>query len=186
MALRTMRTLSASESPGRAMWKPPSPTTVTLSPVRPSRRRAMPETAAIPSPPPQPTAGATVAASARRRKSRRVMAPTPSRSMRTELSGGGPAQGAPAPSEVQCEDLAPRLRVRQVHEEELVEPAAAEQLGRQPRHVVRRRDDEHRPLPLLQPCRKSPEQAGGARVGAVAGARSGEPLLDLVHPEGDR
>ena len=80
IAARTIRTLSSSERPGRAMCQPPSPASETTSPVRPSFRRAVPPLgpgAAMPPVVPHPAAGATVAASASRRKSLRVIPPSP-------------------------------------------------------------------------------------------------------------
>ena len=85
------------------------------------------------------------------------------------------------------EDLPPLRRGGQVDEEDLVEAALAEQLGRELLDPVRGGDHEHRRGLLLQPGEERAEHAGGhAAVGHPGGLRSREPLLDLVHPEHHR
>src|SRR5690606_1488360 len=69
-----------------------------------------------------------------------------------------------------------------VDEENLVESALAEQLGRKARDVVSRRDDEHRRGLLLQPGEQGPKQPR-ARARVTGARRAGKALLDLVDPQ---
>ena len=84
------------------------------------------------------------------------------------------------------QDLAPGLEVGQVDEEELVEAAAPQQLGRQPGHVVGGGHHEDRPLPLLQPGGEGAEQPRRPRLAPLPRRAPGEALLDLVDPERHR
>src|SRR5690606_41514158 len=87
----------------------------------------------------------------------------------------------PSP-EMQSEALPAGRLIRKVDEEDLIEAALAEQLRRQPLHVVRRGHRKHRRLPLLQPGEERAEDAlrdAAILAAAVVGAR----LLDLVDEE---
>src|SRR5205823_7233619 len=93
---------------------------------------------------------------------------------------------AAASAKVDGEDLLALTGRGQVHEEQLVEAAFAQQLRRQVADLVRGGDNEHRLLLLLEPGEERAEDAGAdPRVVRLDG-RPGEPLLDLVDPEDGR
>jgi hypothetical protein len=60
---------------------------------------------------------------------------------------------------VDLDDRAPRLGIRQVDEEDLVEAALAQEFGRQLRHVVGGRDGEDISAAVLQPGQERAEHA---------------------------
>src|SRR5947209_10483269 len=62
---------------------------------------------------------------------------------------------APAALQMDAEEFRARLRVRQIHEEDLVEAAFAQQLRRQSGEVVGRGDNEDAALAVLQPGQES-------------------------------
>ena len=86
--------------------------------------------------------------------------------------------------EVNLEDLAADGLRWQVDEEDLVEPAFAQQFRREHVDAVRGRDDEDLLLLLLHPGQQGAYDAGGrAAVAAIAAAHAGEAFLDLIDPE---
>src|SRR4029450_6552812 len=86
---------------------------------------------------------------------------------------------ARALGQVDAQDLGALGRGGQVDEEQLVEAAAAQKLGRQTLYVVCRRHDEHGLALLGQP---GEEPAEHARRDGIA-ERGRKALLDLVDPE---
>ncbi len=79
-----------------------------------------------------------------------------------------------------AQDLAADCRVRQIDEEDLVEPALADQLRRQRRDVVGRRDDEDLRFALGQPRQEGAEHPARNAAVAVAGRQA---FLDFVYPQ---
>src|SRR6185312_1205047 len=83
------------------------------------------------------------------------------------------------------EDLTAGRRVRQVDEEDLVEPALAQQLRRNRVDVVGGGDDEDGSLALLHPGEERAEQPPPEAGVGLGRAARGEDLLDLVDPQND-
>src|SRR5262245_31025247 len=86
-------------------------------------------------------------------------------------------------AQVHGEDLPAILGGRQVHEEDLVEPALAGELGRQLRDVVRGRDHEDGRRPVLEPAEEAAEDSLGQAGVRVARGRIAEGFLELVDHE---
>ncbi|MNV10506.1 hypothetical protein D3C71_1010350 [compost metagenome] len=85
-----------------------------------------------------------------------------------------------APAQVQAQQLDPGVGIGQVDEEDLVEAALAQQLGRQLVDLVGGGHDEHRALALGQPGQQVAQDA--PRHPAIL-ATAGQALLDLVDPQ---
>src|SRR2546423_1220414 len=82
------------------------------------------------------------------------------------------------------ENVVPLAFGGQVYEEDLVEPAFAQQLRRQRLYLIGGGDYENRDRLLLEPREKGAEDAGcGPSVGRAGALRAGEALLQLVEPE---
>src|SRR4051812_11503746 len=87
-------------------------------------------------------------------------------------------------AEVDLEDAFALGRIGKVDEEDLVEAALAQKLGRKILDLVRGRYDEDGLGLLLQPGEESAEHARGrSRVARAAAGDTRETLLDLVEPE---
>ena len=76
----------------------------------------------------------------------------------------------------------PGFRVRQIDEEDLVEPALSQQFRRQTIDVVRRGSQEAARFPLLHPGEKSSEDPLRDAAVRLSEGRC-EAFLDLVNPE---